>query len=70
MSKKDLAHRIKVQLAECKMPQWKMAKLLKITPAAFSNKMKGKSQFTVLELMYIFKVLKFTDEMILDVMRI
>lgn len=70
MNHDELIHRIEVQLVELKMPRWKLAKLLKMSPASLSQRMNGVVKFSISELVYIFKILRFSDDQILGLMKI
>ena len=73
MNHSELVHRIEVQLVELKMSRSKLAKLLKMSlqhRSSLSQRMNGAVRFSVSELVYIFKILRFSDEQILKLMKI
>ena len=70
MNHNELVHRIEVQLVELKMSRSKLAKLLKMSNASLSQRMNGAVRFSISELVYIFKILRFSDEQILKLMKI
>lgn len=70
MNHSELVHRIEVQLVELKMSRSKLAKLLKMSNASLSQRMNGVVRFSISELVYIFKILRFSDEQILKLMKI